>query len=224
MQDFFKETNLRDKLQEQCEDLTREVDNLHSEKDKLRKQLADAQAAIVEKDKAISGGSDASPSEQRAHTILVEDMEKKFARETKQLEEQSQQLEEEKKAAQEREATEAAKASELQQVLDDLNAELEQQGRQWDEEKKRLVEQATQIEELTQEVTTLRQERDSLSQELDIAKKTLENLETKFTELEQSQSDNLRARDAKITELTKTVGEYVEQVASREEIHNNALQ
>jgi hypothetical protein len=88
MQDFFKETNLRDKLQEQCDDLSREVDNLHSEKSKLRKQLADAQAAIVEKDKTIAGGTEASPSEHRAHTILVEDMEKKFARENKQLEEQ----------------------------------------------------------------------------------------------------------------------------------------
>jgi predicted nucleic acid-binding Zn-ribbon protein len=88
MQDFFKETNLRDKLQEQCDDLGREVDNLQSEKAKLRKQLADAQAAIVEKDRAIAGGTETSPSEQRAHTILVEDMEKKFAHENKQLEEQ----------------------------------------------------------------------------------------------------------------------------------------
>ena len=120
MHDFFQETTMREKLQEQCDDLGREVNNLQSEKDALKKQLTDAQAAIVGKDS----------------TTIVKDMERKFAQETKQLEEQSHQLEIEKKVAEEQSAEQAYRAGELQQVLDDLNRELEEQGRQWDAEKK----------------------------------------------------------------------------------------
>jgi chromosome segregation ATPase len=217
MQDFFKETNLREELQEQCNDLSREVDNLQAEKAKLRKQLQDAEAAIAEKDRAMVGVSNATASDETAHTTLVDEMGRKFARETKQLEEQSQKLEEEKQA-------EATKAAELQQVLDDLNDELERQGQEWDAEKKKLVEQATQIAVLTKEVASLRKERNALSQELESTRNTLSELQTKITELEQNQTSELRSRDDKVNDLTNTVEELRAEAESAEERHSKALQ
>ena len=198
MQDFFKETTLREKLQEQCDDLSREVENLQSEKERLKKQLVDAQAAID------AGGSTS------AGTDLVNEMEIKFARETEELEEKRQ--------------IEATKAAELQQVLDDLNDELERQGQVWDAEKKKLVEQAAQIADLTKEVATLKDERDALSRELDTAKSTLEELQSKLADVEETKSEELRARNQELSELTKTVEEYRKQVESTEQRHKDALQ
>ncbi|KAF2849605.1 hypothetical protein T440DRAFT_499777 [Plenodomus tracheiphilus IPT5] len=84
------ETNLRDKLQEQCDDLNREL-------------LLDAQAAIAEKDQALAGAPGSSGANDTAHNALVHDMET------------SQKLQVEKKEAQEKSALEAARAGELQQ-------------------------------------------------------------------------------------------------------------
>jgi predicted RNase H-like nuclease (RuvC/YqgF family) len=90
MHDFFKETNMREKLQEQCDDLNREVDKLQAERMNLKQQLLDAQAAITEKDKAIAAAAKSSGTDQSAHTTLVDEMEKNFASETKTLEEEKQ--------------------------------------------------------------------------------------------------------------------------------------
>jgi chromosome segregation ATPase len=209
MQEFFQETNMREKLQEQCDDLTREVDVLTTEKAKLRKQLTDAQETIAAKGGATNGVSSAD-FDQAAHTTLVDEMETKFARETKQLEEQSQQLEVEKQAAQDREAEEARKAAELQQVLDDLNDELERQGREWDAEKKKLAEQTTHIAHLNKELASLRQERATLSH-------TLETFQTQL-------STQLHARDGEIVDLNKTVEELRSEMHSAEQRHQDTIQ
>jgi chromosome segregation ATPase len=179
MHDFFKETTLREKLQEQYDDLNREVENLHYKKEKLKKQLLEAQAAIADKDRAFAGDSASVRSDHTAQTTLVDEMERKFARETEQLEEQSQKLEVEKQA-------ETAMNAKLEQVLNDLQVELERQGREWDAEKKELVKQRSQIANLTKEVATLKDERDALSKELDSAKTTLDELQTKLDHVQQT--------------------------------------
>ncbi|KAI8931560.1 hypothetical protein NX059_011215 [Plenodomus lindquistii] len=223
MHDFFKETNLRDKLQEQCDDLNREVDKLQSDKARLKKQLLDAQAAIAEKDHALAGASGSAGTHDSAHDALVHDMETKFAHETKQLEEQSQKLELEKEAAQEKSALEAARAGELQQVLDDLNSELEQQGREWDAEKKILAEQATQIEDLLQHTTTLKDERDALVAELSASKDTLEAMQTKFDGIASRNSEDIETRDTEIKSLKLLVQELQSEIATSHKEHNDAL-
>ena len=223
MQDFFKETSLREKLQEQCDDLSQEVDRLHITNNKLRKQLVDAQSAVTEKDKAIAeAGTDATGWDENKHNTIVNGMEKKFARETKLLEEQKQKLKEEKSVAQEKEAAESAKAAELQQVLDDLNVELERQGREWDAEKLQLAEQGAKIEVLSQEISTLREERDALSAELASANSTVESLQTKLTTLEESRSNELHQRDEKIDSLTKIVEALHLDVTAAEQRFNDA--
>jgi chromosome segregation ATPase len=224
MQEFFQETNLREKLQEQCDDLNREVDNLQSEKAKLKKQLLEAQAGIVGNGGAVNGASTSANFDQAAHTSLVDEMGRKFALETKQLEEQSQKLEVEKKAAQDREAEEARKAAELQQVLDDLNDELERQGREWDAEKKLIVQQTAQIAHLTDDITTLRNEREALARELADVKDAKESLQTHVAELQQTQSNEIRMRDEQISGLNKTVEQLRAEMESLEQRHSEALQ
>jgi chromosome segregation ATPase len=224
MQEFFQETNLREKLQEQCDDLNREVDNLRSEKAKLKKQLLEAQAGIVGNGGAVNGASASANFDQAAHTTLVDEMGRKFALETKQLEEQSQKLEVEKKAAQDREAEEARKAAELQQVLDDLNDELERQGREWDAEKKLIIQQTAQIAHLTEDITTLRDEREALSRELADVKNAKEKLQTHVAELQHTQSNEIRTRDEQISGLTKTVEQLRVEMESLEQRHSEALQ
>ena len=223
MQDFFKETSLREKLQEQCDDLTREVDRLHTTNTKLKKQLVDAEAAIAEKDKDIAGaGDDLTGWDENKHNTIVHGMEKKFALETKVLEEQKQKLKEEKRVAQEKEALEAAKAAELQQVLDDLNVELERQGREWDAEKLQLVEQGAKIEALTKEVTALKEERDTLSVDLATANSTLERLQAKLSDLEKNHSEEVHTRDDKIETLAKTVETLRSEVTAAEQRNSDA--
>lgn len=223
MQDFFKETTLREKLQEQCDDLNREVENLQSEKSRLKKQLQDAQATIVEKDNTLATSQPLAATDDSVHNALVQDMESKFAHETKQLEEQSQKLEAEKQVAQEKSALEAARATELQQVLDDLNKDLEQQGREWDAEKKILAEQASQIEEQRQQVIHLKNERDALSLELSSTKDTLDTLQTKFVQIESRSSDDLQTRDGEIQALNTLVQELESAIATSKQEHENAL-
>ena len=223
MQDFFKETSLREKLQEQCDDLNREVDRLQTTNTKLKKQLVDAQTAIAEKDKAVAGqGGDSTGWDEKKHNTIVDGMEKKFALETKLLEEQKQKLKEEKRVAQEKEAVEAAKAAELQQVLDDLNVELERQGREWDAEKLQLVEQRANIEALTKEVTVLKEERDTLSADLATANSTLESLQTKLGDLEKSHSEEVQVRNDEIDTLTRTVETLRSEVTAAEQRHSDA--
>lgn len=223
MQDFFKETSLREKLQEQCDDLSQEVDRLHITNNKLRKQLVDAQSAVAEKDKAIAGaGTDATGWDENKHNTIVNGMEQKFARETKLLEEQKQKLKEEKSVAQEKEAAESAKAAELQQVLDDLNVELERQGREWDAEKLQLAEQGAKIELLSQEISTLMEERNALSAELASANSTVESLQTKFKTLEENRSNELHQRDEKIDSLTKIVEALHSDVTAAEQRFDDA--
>lgn len=223
MQDFFKETSLREKLQDQCDDLHRQVDRLHSTNTKLRKQLVEAQSAITEKDKD-KGAVDTHSTgwDENKHNTIVNGMEKKFALETKLLEEQKQKLSEEKRVAQEKEAAESAKAAELQQVLNDLNVELERQGREWDAEKLQLAEQGAKIEALTEQVTTLKVERDNLSADLATANSTLESLQTKLSQLEQSHENQVNDRDQKIDSLTKTVDTLRTEVTAAEQRHNDA--
>jgi chromosome segregation ATPase len=222
MQDFFKETSLREKLQEQCDDLSQEVDRLHITNTKLRKQLVDAQSAVTEKDKEIAGaGTDATGWNENKHNTIVNGMEKKFALETKLLEEQKQKLKEEKRVAQEKEAAESAKAAELQQVLDDLNVELERQGREWDAEKLQLAEQGAKIELLTQEISALKEERDALSAELASANSNVESLQTKLITLEESRSNELHQRDERIDNLVKTVEALHSDVTAAEQRCND---
>jgi len=224
MQDFFKETSLRDKLQEQCDDLSREVENLQLDKSRLKKQLQDAQAAMAEMDEARAVAQPPAVADDGVHNALVQDMEVKFAHETKQLEEQSQKLEAEKQAAQEKSVLEAARASELQQVLDDLNKDLEQQEREWDAEKKILAEQASQIEEHTRQVTQLKGERDALSVELASTKNVLDTLQTQFVQVESRSSDDLQARDAEIQSLKMLVDKLQSEIAtSKKELDDAVL-
>lgn len=225
MQDFFKETSLREKLQEQCDDLTREIDRVQSTNTKLRKQLVDAQSAVTEKDKAVaSAGSDATGWDETKHNTIVDGMEKKFALETQLLEEQKQKLKEEKRVAQEKEAAESAKAAELQQVLDDLNVELERQGREWDAEKLQLADQGAKIEALTDELSRLKKERDTLSADLASANSTLEDLQAKLTDLEHSQTNQLRKQDDTIGDLTRTIEALRAKATATEQRHTDATE
>ncbi|KAJ4982582.1 adventurous gliding protein Z, partial [Stagonosporopsis vannaccii] len=223
MQDFFKETSLREKLQDQCDDLHRQVDRLQSTNTKLRKQLVDAQTAISDKDNEAAGaGLNSTGWDENKHNTIVDGMEKKFALETKLLEEQKQKLREEKRVAQEKEAAESAKAAELQQVLNDLNVELERQGREWDAEKLQLVEQGAKIDALNDHLTTLKEERDILLADLATANNTLETLQKNLSNLEQTHADQVSDRDDKIDSLTKTVDTLRSEVTAAQQRHNDA--
>ncbi|KAL5113332.1 hypothetical protein ACEQ8H_008794 [Pleosporales sp. CAS-2024a] len=215
MQDFFKETNLREQLQEQCDDLSREVDNLQSEKAKLKQQLIDAQALLAERDRAIAGASDAAGSN-AAQTTLVDEMNTKHARETKDLEEQTRKLAEEKQA-------ETVRAAELQQVLDDLNHELERQGQRWDAEKKKLVEQAAEIAALSKDMASLKKERDALSEELSTARQLLNDTQARLAELEQTSASELRSRDEQISTLEHTIEEMRAEAESSNDRNSQSL-
>ncbi|OAK96582.1 hypothetical protein IQ06DRAFT_319233 [Phaeosphaeriaceae sp. SRC1lsM3a] len=213
MQDFFKETNLREQLQDQCDDLAREVDNLQSEKEKLKKQLLDAEAAIAEKDKAIAGATGLAGADDSAHETKIDEMGR------------NQKLEEEKQA-------EATKAAELQQVLDDLNEELERQGQDERDALAEKVETAqntletlqTKITELEQSKTTELHSRDEKVADLT---RTVEELRAETEASQQRHSEALqdanRSLETKSSESAKLVEDLQSQVKTLQQQHTDEL-
>ncbi|KAH7070056.1 hypothetical protein FB567DRAFT_564813 [Paraphoma chrysanthemicola] len=196
MQDFFKETNLREQLQEQLGDLNREVDNLQTEKAKLRKQLAEAQAAIAEKDRAIAGGAKAGGAESE-HTTLVDEMGKNLK------------LEEEKQA-------EATKAAELQQgrEWDAEKKKLVEQAAEIAELTKEVATLKTERDALSSKLTEVQRHqtdelrsRDEKVEELSSASHDealqessalVDELQSKVTTLQQQHTEELQSKDETI--------------------------
>ena len=95
MQDFFRETNLREQLQEQCDELRQELGKIVAEKQKLVSELAVAQATISQKEALLAETQGQGPTSKREESGVDVEAEQKLASEAQMLREQKRHLEQE---------------------------------------------------------------------------------------------------------------------------------
>jgi hypothetical protein len=93
MQDFLKETMAREILQKELEGLKQENINISNEKTQLKKLLAEKESSLAEKDKKLSEAQSSTDTSRAERSSFIDQMEKKFSSEAKDLQEKKEKLE-----------------------------------------------------------------------------------------------------------------------------------
>lgn len=228
VQDFLKETMVRETLQKELGVLKQENINISNEKTQLKKLLAEKESLLVEKDKKLSETQSSNDTSRAEHSSFMDQMEKKFSFEAKDLREKKEKLE-----------VELAEAkAKKQEVLDQLSAELEKKDEEYKVEKSKWVRNAS---DLQKAVDTLRQELElgrksnlriteerakeieGLKQQKTESDQVINDLRTKSARLEQDHADEIRSRDEKVYDSSRLHEELKAELDVLERRHGEAI-